>query len=73
LKTGGRLVICDPIADERRKLTRSEQESKHELAMVFALEDLRTAGFRIVFQKDPFIDRTKEKGDKMWVVVAVKE
>jgi ubiquinone/menaquinone biosynthesis C-methylase UbiE len=72
LKKGGRLVICEPIADERRKLSRSVQEGKHELGMSYALEDLTKAGFRIIHQKDPFVDRTKEKGDKMWVVVAEK-
>lgn len=73
LKTGGRLLICEPIADSRRSLMRSEQEKKHELSMEFALADLKKAGFKIFYQKDNFIDRTKEKGDKMWVVVAVKE
>ncbi|MEX2233004.1 MAG: methyltransferase domain-containing protein [Cyclobacteriaceae bacterium] len=73
LRNGGRLLICEPIADSRRKLARSEQEKKHELSMEYALSDLKNAGFKIFYQKDNFIDRTKEKGDKMWVVVAVKE
>jgi ubiquinone/menaquinone biosynthesis C-methylase UbiE len=73
LKTGGRLLICEPIAEERKKLKRSEQESRHELGLSFALEDLRKAGFTISYQKDPYIDRTKQKGDKMWVVVAIKK
>lgn len=73
LKKGGRLLICEPIADARRSLSRSEQEKKHELAMEYALSDLRNAGFRIQFRKDNFIDRTKEKGDKMWVVLAAKD
>jgi ubiquinone/menaquinone biosynthesis C-methylase UbiE len=73
LRSGGRLLICEPIAEMRRKLSRQEQEKKHELAMAHALTDLTNAGFRIHYQKDPFLDRTKEKGDKMWVVVAVKE
>jgi ubiquinone/menaquinone biosynthesis C-methylase UbiE len=72
LKKGGRLLICEPIADERRTLSRAEQEKKHELALEFALADLKNAGLRIVYQKDKFIDRTKEKGDRMWVVVAEK-
>lgn len=72
LKKGGRLLICEPIADERRILSRAEQEKKHELALEFALADLKNAGLRIVHQKDNFIDRTKEKGDRMWVVVAEK-
>lgn len=73
LKKGGRLLICDPIADDRRKLSRNEQERKHELAIQFVLADLTKAGFKIFYKKDPYIDRTKEKGDKMWVVVGVKE
>lgn len=72
LKTGGRLVICEPIADERKDLTRSEQERKHELGLQFALEDLKSAGFKIIFQKENFVDRTKQKGDRMWVVVGLK-
>ena len=73
LKKGGRLVICEPIAEERRSLSRSEQERKHELALEFALADLKKAGFKIIFQKDNFIDRTRQKGDKMWVIVAGKD
>jgi ubiquinone/menaquinone biosynthesis C-methylase UbiE len=72
LRKGGRLVICEPIAEERRKLSRSVQEGKHELGMNYALQDLTKAGFTVTHQKDPFIDRTREKGDKMWVVVAEK-
>jgi ubiquinone/menaquinone biosynthesis C-methylase UbiE len=69
---GGRLLICEPIADARRALERSEQERKHEIAMRFVLDDLKKAGFKITFTKDNFIDRTKQKGDRMWVVVAEK-
>jgi ubiquinone/menaquinone biosynthesis C-methylase UbiE len=73
LKPGGRLMICDPIADSRRKASRSEQKKKHELGMEYALADLKKAGFKILFQKDAFIDRMKAKGDKMWVVLATNE
>ncbi len=72
LKKGGRLVICEPIADSRRDVSRSDQERKHELAMKFALEDLTKAGFTIREKTDPFVDRVKVKGDKMWLIVAVK-
>lgn len=72
LKPGGRLLICDPIAEARRNSSRSEQEGRHELAMKFAVEDLRRAGFIIHEQTDRFIDRERIKGDKMWVVVAAK-
>jgi len=73
LKPGGRFVLCEPIAEERRKASRSTQESKHELGMSFALEDLRKAGFDIAKRQDPFADRSKEKGDKMWLIVAMKQ
>ena len=72
LKKGGRLLICEPIAESRRQLSRTEQEQKHELSMGYALADLKRAGFKIDFQKDNFVDRMKEKGDMMWVVVAEK-
>lgn len=72
LKPGGRLVLCEAIAESRRKESRSVQEGKHELGMNFALDDLRKAGFTIIKQQDPFVDRTAEKGDKMWLIVAGK-
>jgi len=73
LKYGGRLILCEPIAESRKKLTRAEQEKKHELGMNFALEDLKKAGFEIMVQKDPFVDRQKVKGDMMWIIVAQKK
>lgn len=72
LKPGGRLLLCEPIAESRRKFTRELQEGRHELSINFALDDLKKAGFKIEFQKDPFIDRTAEKGDFMWVIVAIR-
>lgn len=72
LKPRGRLVICEPIAEGRRNLSREEQERKHELGLPFILEDLQKAGFRILFKQDRFVDREKIKGDKMWIVVAQK-
>jgi SAM-dependent methyltransferase len=72
LKPGGRLIMCEAIADERRDLSRVDQERKHELGISFALEDLKKAGFTILKQQDPFVDRTKEKNDKMWLIVASK-
>jgi ubiquinone/menaquinone biosynthesis C-methylase UbiE len=72
LKPGGRLVLCEPIATQRRTQSRSDQERKHELGMNYTLQDLEKAGFKIVFKKDPFTDREKVKGDKMWLVVATR-
>lgn len=73
LKSGGRLILCEAIADERRNLSREDQERKHELAMSFALADLKKAGLTVIKQQDPFVDRTIEKGDKMWLLVAIKK
>lgn len=73
LKKKGRLILCEPIAESRRKLSRQEQEAKHELGLNYALKDLETAGFKIVFQKDPFVDRSIVKGDMMWILVAEKK
>jgi ubiquinone/menaquinone biosynthesis C-methylase UbiE len=71
LKPGGRLVLCEPISDERKDASRETQEGRHELGMVYAIDDLKKAGFTIIKQENPFIDR-KEKGDKMWLIVASK-
>jgi SAM-dependent methyltransferase len=72
LKPGGRLLICEPIADVRRSAARSDQERKHELGKNYAVGDLKKAGYKILVNEDRFVDREKEKGDKMWVVVASK-
>jgi predicted methyltransferase len=72
LKPGGRLVICEPISEERQGMSRADQEKKHELGLGYAVDDLKKAGFRIVEQQETFVDRTKEKGDRMWILVAEK-
>lgn len=72
LKPGGWLILCEAIADSRRASTRQDQERKHELGIQYALEDVKKAGFTIVRQLDPYIDRTEEKGDKMWLLVVKK-
>ena len=72
LKPKGRLLLCEPISEERKQSTRAEQERKHELGMTYVLEDLRQAGFKIIFQHESFVDRLKEKGDKMWLIVCEK-
>lgn len=72
LKMKGRLVICEPISDDRKALPRHDQERKHELGMNYAIEDLKKAGFNILSQQESFVDRLKEKGDKMWLIVCEK-
>lgn len=68
----GLLLICEPIANERKKLNRAEQAKKHEIAIEYVLRDLDKAGFKVHIKKENFIDREKIKGDKMWVIVAAK-
>lgn len=70
LRPGGKLVLCEPVADSRRNSTRDEQERRHELGIQYALEDLERAGFRVLESQGGFIDREKIKGDKMWLIVA---
>ncbi len=72
LKAGGRLVLCEPLAKERNNASRADQERKHELGLAFALEDAQRAGFKLVYRADPFLDRTAEKGDMMWLLVMKK-
>lgn len=70
LKPGGKLVIMEPIGDDRRGWSRSRQEAKHEIDMKYVIDDLEEAGFKVTRQEDPFIDRTKKKHDKMWLLIA---
>lgn len=70
LKAGGKLVIMEPISEDRRGLSRSSQEAKHEIDMKYVLADLEKAGYRVLQQEDPFIDRTEKKHDKMWLLIA---
>ncbi len=73
LKPSGRLVICDPVAEARRGLSREQQTARHELDMSYAVQELEEVGFRILSKKDPFLDRSEPKGDVLWAVVAVKD
>lgn len=70
LKPSGRLVIMEPIGDDRRGMSRSSQEAKHEIDMKYVIADLQKAGYRVLRQEDPFIDRTEKKHDKMWLLIA---
>jgi len=72
LKSDGRLVIIEPVADERKDWSRKKQTDKHEIAIRYVKKELKEAGFKIIEQKDMFLDRTKEKGDKLWMLVAMK-
>ena len=62
LKPGGRLVLCEPIADSRRTATRAEQEQKHELDLAFALEDGRKQVSRLCIKPTGLLTVQQKKG-----------
>lgn len=70
LKPGALVVLCEPIAEERKGQSRADQFRKHELESRYALEDLRKAGFSILRHEENFVDRREQKGDTMWLIVA---
>ena len=72
LKPGGRFVLIEPIAPERESWTRDAQTGKHEIAIRYAREELIEAGFEILKEENPFVDRTKEKGDKEWMIIGIR-
>jgi precorrin-6B methylase 2 len=69
LKLEGRLVIVEPIALNRRHTSRAEQQSNHEIAVEFAADDLRLAGFEIVERRDRFVENLLDR-DTEWLLVA---
>lgn len=70
LKPGGKLIILEPIHKDRRDLTRSKQENKHEIDIKYVIGDLKKAGYRVLKQKDPFIHRGQSKNDVLWLLIA---
>jgi predicted methyltransferase len=55
LKPGGRLVISEPISEERRGAFRAEQVEHHDISIGYVLAELERAGFVIIEAHDPFI------------------
>jgi ubiquinone/menaquinone biosynthesis C-methylase UbiE len=72
LKPGGRLVLCEPFAEARKDAPRKDQEKEHELGINYAIEDLKKAGYLVIKQQFPFVERV-EKGDAMWMLVVQKK
>ena len=69
LKLEGRLVIVEPIANNRRQTSRAQQQSNHEIAIDYVAEDLRHAGFQIVERRDLFVENLLDR-DTEWMIVA---
>jgi predicted methyltransferase len=57
LKPTGRLVIVEPMSDKQRTANRAAQIREHQLGSEFALQEVRSAGFRIIGLEDPFTTR----------------
>jgi FkbM family methyltransferase len=70
LKTGGRLVIVEPISASRRERPRDEQTRNHEIAVDFVRQEAKTAGFVQVALHDPFTNRPGRDHDhEEWLLV----
>lgn len=69
LKLTGRLVIVEPIAQDRRQTSRREQHARHEIALDYVADDLRQAGFEIVVRRERFVENLLDR-DTEWLIVA---
>ncbi|HJU42072.1 MAG TPA: class I SAM-dependent methyltransferase [Vicinamibacterales bacterium] len=73
LKPGGRLVMIEPIHDQKRKEDRAAQTKEHEISDDLTAEELQAAGFRIARKDSAFRPFTDPRGTgAWWLVVAVK-
>lgn len=66
LKPNGRLVLVEPISENRINASRGEQATKHEISLRLARKDLQDAGFEIIDSQDPFT--TNPHHDRMWLL-----
>lgn len=70
LKPGGRLILADPISPEMQDASRDAQTDDHELALKFAREELRNAGFEIIEIDEEFSE--VRRGRRYWMMIAVR-
>lgn len=70
LKPDGRLVIIEPISENRRAGSREQLVGVHEIAVGFVEQEAREAGFRIQRLQDPF---TTRRDIHEWLLVAVPD
>ena len=70
LRPNGKLILIEPVAEERKAWSREKQGDKHEIAIRYVVKDLEKAGFRIIRREAEFIDRIDQKGDHLWLIVA---
>jgi len=69
LRPNGKLILIEPVAEERKAWSREKQGDKHEIAIRYVVKDLEKAGFRIIRREAEFIDRIDQKGDHLWLIV----
>lgn len=71
LNPSGRLVMAESIEDEMVDEDREDQVEDHDLAMRYAREELREAGFRIVNEVDT-LRRSNVYDRRYWMMVAAR-
>lgn len=69
LKPDGRLVILDPLPRKTATRPRQVQERNHVLLPDIAADDLRQAGFEVLYRDDHFVDDPDSEGTR-WLIVA---
>lgn len=73
LRSGGRLVIVEPIHDFRRRADRAAQTAKHEISDEITAKELEAAGFLIERRDPAFRPFTDPEGTGgWWLIVATK-
>ena len=71
LRPGGTLVIVDNPPGDSTYRTRSEQTSRHSLALDFARDDLQAHGFDIVSEQPEFVENVHDSHvHRQWLLVA---
>jgi ubiquinone/menaquinone biosynthesis C-methylase UbiE len=61
LKPGGRLALVEPAPTRTADTTRAAQEKRHTIAIEFAEEDLKQAGFEIAVRNISFATRPEHQ------------
>jgi SAM-dependent methyltransferase len=69
LRPGGRLMLIEPFAPDKRAEPRDAQEREHLLAPELAEQDLREAGFVIIQCDESFVRSADVKRDE-WLLLA---
>lgn len=74
LRPGGRLVMAEYIDDDIIDEDRDTQVQKHKLAMRYAREELRQAGFDIGTEVDTldYWERSDRPDRRLWMIQAVR-